>query len=78
MACPVCGKVYCFHTPNDRGQSLQEIVRDRSQDFETQTKKLREIARELICRGGEKNYKKAVALVGPREAKKIQDEMNQK
>jgi hypothetical protein len=26
--CPVCGRVYCDHTPEERGQTYQEMMRD--------------------------------------------------
>jgi len=28
--CPVCGKLYCDHTPEERGQTNEEMWRDLS------------------------------------------------
>ncbi len=28
--CPVCGRVYCDHTPSERGQTDEEMMRDLS------------------------------------------------
>ena len=28
MPCPVCGKVYCDHTPGERGQTQEEMLKD--------------------------------------------------
>ncbi len=28
MPCPICGRVYCDHTPAERGQSHEEMMAD--------------------------------------------------
>lgn len=30
--CPVCGRAYCDHTPSERGQTHQEMVRDLTEE----------------------------------------------
>lgn len=32
MPCPLCQKIYCSHTPAQRGQTIQEIVEIYRQD----------------------------------------------
>lgn len=28
MSCPICGRIYCDHTPAERGQSSEEMLKD--------------------------------------------------
>ena len=28
MGCPICGRIYCDHTPDERGQTSEEMMRD--------------------------------------------------
>lgn len=28
MSCPICGRVYCDHTPAERGQTHEEMMAD--------------------------------------------------
>ena len=28
MSCPVCGRIYCDHTPSERGQTQDEMIAD--------------------------------------------------
>lgn len=30
--CPVCGRVYCDHTPQERGQTVEEMDRPLSEE----------------------------------------------
>lgn len=32
--CPVCGRVYCDHTPEQRGQTWEEILRPMTDEEE--------------------------------------------
>jgi len=32
--CPVCGRVYCDHSPTERGQTYEEMMRPLSQEEE--------------------------------------------
>lgn len=32
--CPVCGRLYCDHTPEERGQTTEEIMRPLSAEEE--------------------------------------------
>ncbi len=34
MDCPICGRIYCDHTPEERGQSHKEMLADMQADFE--------------------------------------------
>jgi hypothetical protein len=33
--CPICGGVYCDHTPKERGQTVEEMMRPLSSEEET-------------------------------------------
>lgn len=33
--CPVCGRVLCDHTPKQRGQTVEEMLRPLSSEEET-------------------------------------------
>lgn len=33
MSCPVCGRVMCDHTPAERGQTQEEMLRDMQRDW---------------------------------------------
>lgn len=28
MVCPICGRLYCDHSPAERGQSMEEMLKD--------------------------------------------------
>ena len=32
MPCPLCKKIYCCHTPEQRGQTVEEVVEIYRQD----------------------------------------------
>ena len=34
MTCPVCGRVYCDHTPEERGQTYEQMREDMRKDAE--------------------------------------------
>ncbi len=34
MACPICGRMYCDHSPAERGQSFEEMMEDLRRDAE--------------------------------------------
>lgn len=34
MSCPVCGRVTCDHTPEERGQTQEEMLKDMQMDWD--------------------------------------------
>ena len=39
MACQICGRMMCDHTPMERGQSLDEMISDYNTDCKSLKKK---------------------------------------
>ena len=46
MTCPVCGRLYCDHSPTERGQTMEKMLEDMYSphivDEEGKTKKVTE------------------------------------
>jgi len=58
MSCPVCGKVYCDHTPAERGQTTEEMLNDMMNNGQKSSGKIKEKSKQRKT-GEEKKMKKA-------------------
>jgi hypothetical protein len=36
MGCPICGRIYCDHSADERGQSVEEMMNDAFTPVNTQ------------------------------------------
>lgn len=75
MACPLCNRVYCDHTPDERGETQDEMMADcyyglyKDADFTPEVRTER--ARAALTRYGDHGMKTAVTLVGQEAAAEI-------
>jgi hypothetical protein len=57
MACPICGRVYCDHEPEERGQTREQMMADL--DREGRSRRVKKPKKEKTAKGkkkaGEKN-----------------------
>mgnify|MGYP001588453453 FL=1 len=62
MTCPVCGRLYCDHSPIERGQTLEQMLKDMYSphiiDEEGKTKRVTEEEYEKCTGRKYRVYKK--------------------
>lgn len=60
MTCPICGRLYCDHSPAERGQTMEDMLADMSTphivDDKGITRKVSQAERDQYIGKPKKNY----------------------
>ena len=64
MACPRCGKIYCGHSPGERGQNEEEVRAVFSEDLAHRDDSEYKKARKILLAKKSAGFAQAAKIVG--------------